>query len=265
MPAFPASKPKHKLLVAPLAGAALAAILAGPAHGVEGGATIAGATPLPLNVPSETSRVSSAQDYDLSDETVHDFWTVSLKARDQLTLDLTSTGITDVDVVCVLRPDATDFNYQGGDSNCLFRGTEAAGNRWRLSYIAPTAGTYRIMVYAGDSGFDLDPTEQQAYSFLAAIRHATQLVLSVPRRVDHGARFALKGQLRGTEAPELVAIERRFGRGRWLRLARTTALPSQDFTVRVSLPRKGNYTFRATYAGDRDFLPSRASKSVVSR
>ena len=136
----------------------------------------------------------------------------------------------------------------------------------RLTFTAPGASEYVLMAFrAEDQLLGYQPLATLAYSFNASVRHATQLVVSIPRSVNQGARFALKGQLRGTEAPEVVLIQRRFGRGKWQNLTRTTALPSKDFTVYTRLSNRGRYTYRATFAGDRDFLPSQASKSIVSR
>jgi hypothetical protein len=231
---------------------------------VTGGASIAGAVPLPIGETHITTRFGATGDYDGIAKTAHDFWRVGLKARDSFVINVAPTTAASYYTVCFLEPGVDDFTFGSGSCFRPPNQSNGAGGRTQLSYKAPKTGDYVLMMseYIGGSSSRVSTL---AYSFNASVRHATQLVLSIPRSVNQGSRFALKGLLRGIEAPEVVLIQRRFGRGKWQNLTRTTALPSKDFTVYTRLPNKGGYTYRATFAGDRDFLPSQASKSIVSR
>ena len=199
----PPLAPAHKrtALALSLAGAAAAALaLSGSAQAAEvtGGASIAGAVPIPIGDTNTTVRFGTDDDFDRRRNTAHDFWKVAPQGSRQVANRRRADGgPVGPGNTLPSRPGRHRLQFQHERYQLMSSTTVrdyGAGGRKRLTFTSPGSSEYVLMAYRGeDQLLGIRPLATLAYSFNASVRHATRLVLSVPRRANRGSRIAVRG------------------------------------------------------------------------
>lgn len=249
-------RPAHSKALAPygvlaivvVVSGALLAVASAVASSVAGGASIAAAPALPVEV-----RVVNAT-------RLPEYWRLDLGLADQLVVDIGSTDRKYSAEVCVLDPDVNDYSSEG--TPC--RAMTSTNTKRQLRFVAPAAGNWIVVVYGcvGCTRFRPLGASYAAYEFSASVRRFTSVTLA-PTTARVGRRATLRGTVKGAGAGPLQIVRR--SSGRWVPLGTTQLRPDGSFVFKTTFYRRGVVQVGAVYAGDGRRRPSRETATVTVR
>jgi hypothetical protein len=181
-----------------------------------------------------------------------DFWRITMRRGDRLTIDYESTLSGERVDVALFAPSVTDFTLDEAEPLAQ----DGTRQKDQFRFAAPSPGRYTLRL-DGEVFFNVEP---YAYSLTAYVRHVTSITLSAPRIARAGTRLKLAGKVNGAAGGE-VLLQVRKGSA-WKTLALTRLSPTGAFAYAAVLTSRGVARFRATYAGDATHLASAASVSL---
>jgi hypothetical protein len=176
-----------------------------------------------------------------------EFWRVSMKAGDVLTIEYATVNSESVEV-SVFKPDVTDNTF--GDSNAAF--SQSTSSSARATWRAPSTGAWLVRVDCECSSL--------GYAIGIKVQTPTTLSVRAPSATTASRAFTVSGVVSRGASGNVTLTFTAPGR----RAVKVTAAigGSGSFSASVKLPR-GSYTVRATYGGDDSHLGSTARTTSV--
>jgi len=192
-----------------------------------------------------------------------DFWRLSLRAGDVLTLRFGPQQRYKWVEVCVFQPGVSDTTV--GNQPCYAHKTVDGDDDMELSAREPGLWAVALLPYPGDceSGgiLNLRCNSFVSYHLTAYVKHRTQLTLSVPNLVHLGSVFALRGRLSGG-ARGAVLIEGSWDGAAWRTVGFARIRIGGAFKLTVRASRRGTLRLRATFPEAPNYAASTALGAV---
>ena len=209
-----------------------------------GGTDIASAPELPAG-----KRVAGGGDPGRDLDTTQywrEFWRITLRGEDRLTVDYGSTNGPLSASLCLLAPGVTDSTF--ADKPCVTGdGRDQTNTTAQRRYIVPEPGRYTLVISS-------EPRSPLAYVLTAHVLHHTTTKLNAPRTVHARSRVTFTGKVSGADSGRVEL--QLLVKGGWVKLASVPVRKNGTFTVRTASGAPGTYRLRALYSGNASHLRS---------
>ena len=232
--------------------AAIVALAFGLTAAFAGGAPTIAAAPL---IPLGQEQVHAAVGID--------FWRVSLREGDRLTLQYAPQKQNNYVEVCLYSPSVTDENV--ATQRCSAGSQSLRENFLRVTARPAGAWTIAVRPYPGCSlsGGITSPSCKNAgieYKLTATVKHQTSTTLRGPNLARVGQTIRFNGVLKGVRGR--VLLQASWNGGGWSTLGIRSVDGAGRFSTSLRLKRNGTLRVRASYPEALRYIGSSAAVAV---
>lgn len=220
-----------------------------------GGPNIATAPELPLGQSISGGSVKDDRG------NYQDYWRVTARSGDVLTLDIASQSSNGV-TACLYTPAVTDSSLD--DADCHASGAVQGVGSGTLTFNLSSGGRWTLALRGATA-----QAQPFAYTLTAGVafsgitKQATATTVRAVRRARVGAPVLVVGSVNPFSTGRVKLQVRAPGVAAWHSLAMIPLSADSQFSYRTRFRRTGTYRLRATYQGDATHRASTGLATIV--